>query len=507
VAEEFAVCTAGASLAVAATLIASASAVLLSLPLSFLLPGARLLRLPVLLCRATAMAAEEKTAARPQALVAAAIYREHEDSCREYLLVRDEGGAWTLPLGPIRVGESVLAAAARQVQTHTGAYWKEGLRFSPQALSTWETIRADGYRAAAPGSGLDSSLNPIISHDIVTVMLGFLPCSRSLEGGHELQWMSSEEIRTSATVVARGVRKALDRAKLLLGAGMLPPAEAVALEDQSNAGGTKEGVAPSAGSLEPPADAVYTSVDASEDPAVVAGVVPDAYTGTALGAAREAYCLRMSGEASASLKEVEAATIANLQLPQMTSSALSGHVLAMLVAITGSRRILEIGSYTGYSAIAMAEALPVWGQFETASCKIVCLDPFVDEAGAEAIFRDSVRKSGFESLIELRKVHASTGLKTLREESAEPFDFIFIDADKESQIEYYEDILGSGLLANKGVIVVDNTLWYSRVLRPREHQDETDRAVSDFNEHVRDDPRTRTVVLPVRDGLTLIQAV
>jgi caffeoyl-CoA O-methyltransferase len=85
-----------------------------------------------------------------------------------------------------------------------------------------------------------------------------------------------------------------------------------------------------------------------------------------------------------------------------------------------------------------------------------------------------------------------------------PFDLVFIDADKENQINYYEFILNNGLLSENGCICVDNTLWYSKVLTHKDHQDSTTAHIDLFNKHVTNDPRTHNVIVPVRDGLTII---
>ncbi|HZP56367.1 MAG TPA: class I SAM-dependent methyltransferase [Dehalococcoidia bacterium] len=172
------------------------------------------------------------------------------------------------------------------------------------------------------------------------------------------------------------------------------------------------------------------------------------------------------------------------------STMLSGHVegvfLQTIVAATGARRVLEIGMFTGFSALMMAAALPEDGRLVT--CDI---DPKAVEF-ATAYFR----RSEHGRKIEVRLGPALETLKTL----SGPFDVVFIDADKRNYLNYYEAALG--LLAPGGTIVVDNTLWSGEVLDPKE---DDARAISEFNARVRNDERVRAVLLTVRDGVTLIR--
>lgn len=246
----------------------------------------------------------------------------------------------------------------------------------------------------------------------------------------------------------------------------------------------------------------YTSIDAASDPEVVRDVAVDEYEGTALGTARHRYCATHSSPLSSTLEDVAARTRQHLELPQMLSSPLSAHLLQSLIRASRATRVLEIGTYTGYTAIAMAEALPPGG-------RVVCLDDFSDEPAAEPICRAAIAESPCGSRIELRKQSALTGLRELASARAAPFDLCFIDADKESQIAYVDMLLGSQasppLITEAGSIVVDNTLWYSRVLRPATRHDGTTAAIAAFNEHVLRDERLHVTMLPIRDGLTILQ--
>ncbi len=173
-------------------------------------------------------------------------------------------------------------------------------------------------------------------------------------------------------------------------------------------------------------------------------------------------------------------------LSRMLSGELEGTLLETLVAATGARRVLEIGMFTGFSALMMASALPDDGELIT--CDV---DP-----KAIAIARGFFERSPHRKKIEVREGPALDTIKTL--DGA--FDFIFIDADKENYINYYEAALP--LLAPNGLIAADNVLWSGRVLDPKE---ESDRAIVDFNDHVQSDSRVTNVMLSVRDGLTLIR--
>ena len=180
-------------------------------------------------------------------------------------------------------------------------------------------------------------------------------------------------------------------------------------------------------------------------------------------------------------------TRAKTTAPQMMVGRIEGQFLARLVRLSGAKRILELGTFTGYSSIAMASALPADGRIIT--CDV---DP-----EATAIARRYMDESGFGDKIELRLGPALDTIATLDG----PFDLVFIDADKPNYRAYYEAVLP--LLAENGLIIADNVLWSGRVLE--DDGDESTRAIKEFNEHVRADSRVVSVLLTVRDGMTLIQ--
>ncbi|MDE3095842.1 MAG: class I SAM-dependent methyltransferase [Chloroflexota bacterium] len=172
----------------------------------------------------------------------------------------------------------------------------------------------------------------------------------------------------------------------------------------------------------------------------------------------------------------------------MLSGQVEGTLLQALCAATGARRVLEIGTFTGFSALMMAAALPDDGELITCD-----LDP-----KAIALARSFFARSPDGHKITLVEGPALETMKTLRG----PFDVAFIDADKERYIAYYEAALP--LLAPRGLIAVDNVLWSGRVLDPKE---KSDRAIVAFNEHVQHDARVTNVLLSVRDGVMLVRKV
>jgi caffeoyl-CoA O-methyltransferase len=172
----------------------------------------------------------------------------------------------------------------------------------------------------------------------------------------------------------------------------------------------------------------------------------------------------------------------------MMVGPLEGRLLELLVWLSGARRVLEIGTFTGYSALSMAAALPPAGRIVT--CDI---DPDMT-----ALARRHIEASPFADRIDIRLGPALDTVATLDG----PFDLVFIDADKTNYANYYEATLPK--LAPGGIIVVDNVLWGGRVLAPGDQSDDT-LAIRAFNDLVRNDPRVTTVMLTVRDGVTIIR--
>jgi caffeoyl-CoA O-methyltransferase len=171
----------------------------------------------------------------------------------------------------------------------------------------------------------------------------------------------------------------------------------------------------------------------------------------------------------------------------MLTGPIEGRLLEFLVHASGARRVLELGTYSGYSSISMAAALPPGGRIDT--CE-------VDERHAD-VARRYIEEAGYADRI---TVHLGPALETIERLEGE-FDLVFIDADKPGYLAYYEALLPR--LSPNGLMAVDNTLWSGRVLEPDDS--ESTRAIVAFNEHVRNDRRAISVMLTVRDGLTLVR--
>ena len=201
----------------------------------------------------------------------------------------------------------------------------------------------------------------------------------------------------------------------------------------------------------------------------------------------EAYAVEHTTVLLDLFERLEAETREKTTAPQMMVGRLEGGFLAALVALTGAKRILELGTFTGYSSISMATALPDDGRIIT--CDV---DP-----DATSIARRYMDESGHGHKIEIRLGPALETIETLDG----PFDLVFIDADKPNYENYYEAVLPK--LADDGLLIADNVLWSGRVVEP--DGDESTQAIKAFNEHVRNDQRVTAVMLTVRDGMTLVR--
>ena len=202
----------------------------------------------------------------------------------------------------------------------------------------------------------------------------------------------------------------------------------------------------------------------------------------------EEYCLRHTSVGGKLLRELERYTQRHCADAQMLIGPHEGALLAILVRLTGARCVLEIGTFTGYSALCMAEALPAKGKLTTCEIKPERAD----------IARSFFARSPHGHKI---KIHLGPAIETLAGlPVSASFDFVFLDADKENYVNYYEAVLPC--LRPGGLIVADNVLWSGRVLAPKK---KSDRAVVRFNKHVRGDARAECVMLPVRDGVSLIR--
>jgi caffeoyl-CoA O-methyltransferase len=181
-------------------------------------------------------------------------------------------------------------------------------------------------------------------------------------------------------------------------------------------------------------------------------------------------------------------TRAKLDLPQMLTGAVEGRFLEALVWATAARRVLELGTYSGYSALSMAAALPDGG--EVVTCEVS--DEHADFA------QRHIDATPYRDRIRILRGPALESIATLDGQ----FDLVFVDADKANYVNYYEAVVPK--LADRGLIAADNTLWSGQVADP-EDDSETTARIRRFNDHVRADERVVSVMLTVRDGVTLIR--
>jgi caffeoyl-CoA O-methyltransferase len=179
---------------------------------------------------------------------------------------------------------------------------------------------------------------------------------------------------------------------------------------------------------------------------------------------------------------------------EMLSGHIEGQTLKMFVHMSGAKRILEVGMFTGYSALAMAEALPEDGYL--VACEV---DPYVANFATEC-FRESPHGDKI-------SVEVAPALETLAKlaDAGETFDLVFIDADKTEYTQYFRLLLDRDLVREGGFICVDNTLLQGQPYLPAKQRSVNGEAIARFNRLVADDPRVEQVLLPLRDGLTLIR--
>ena len=202
----------------------------------------------------------------------------------------------------------------------------------------------------------------------------------------------------------------------------------------------------------------------------------------------EKYCTDHSTPMGAIFEKLKDRTFQEMRAPHMQVGALEGTFLKLLVSCIQAKRILELGTFTGYSALAMAEAMPVGGELIT--CDI---DPV-----ATAVAQEFWNQSEHGKKIKLMMGPALETIASIEN----GLDFVFIDADKGNYINYWDACLLK--LRSGGLIVVDNVLWSGKVLNP---VDKSDHHIVSFNEHAKSDSRVKLVILPIRDGLLMAQKI
>ena len=203
------------------------------------------------------------------------------------------------------------------------------------------------------------------------------------------------------------------------------------------------------------------------------------------------YLLSVSVDESEVLQQLRAET-ATIDYSVMQISPEQGQFMSLLVKLTGAKRLLEIGTFTGYSSICLAEAMGADG-------RLICCD---DSAEWTAMAQKYWSLANLQDRITLELQAAGDTLQALLDDGqAGCFDFVFIDADKQNYPLYYEQSLT--LLRQGGLMAVDNTLWDGAVADPENTEPGT-RAIRRFNEMVKEDSRVDKSLVPIGDGLTLL---
>jgi len=201
-----------------------------------------------------------------------------------------------------------------------------------------------------------------------------------------------------------------------------------------------------------------------------------------------AYCEAHTSPESDLLRQLNRNTHAHVLRPRMLSGHLQGRFLSMIAHMVRPRRILEIGTYTGYSALCLAEGLADDGL-------LITLD---NNDELEDFARAYWNQSPYADRIDFRLGHAPDLIPTLDE----TFDLVFIDADKKNNSLYYDLVFDK--VRTGGIILVDNVLWSGKVATTGPKIDKDTQKVLEFNQKVHEDPRAEHVLLPIRDGLMMI---
>ena len=195
------------------------------------------------------------------------------------------------------------------------------------------------------------------------------------------------------------------------------------------------------------------------------------------------------------LHELDRETNLRVVAPRMISGHIQGQLLKMTVEMTGARRILEIGTFTGYSALCMAAGLPDGGELHT--CEVD------DEL-------EPLAQSFFDRSSHGGKIHMHIGSALdIAPALGMTFDMVFIDGDKREYPDYYRMLMGDNgspaLVGSGSILIADNILWYGKVVHEVAHNDRHTQALLEFNRMIREDSRVENVILPIRDGLNIIR--
>ncbi len=210
----------------------------------------------------------------------------------------------------------------------------------------------------------------------------------------------------------------------------------------------------------------------------------------------EKYIREHSTPRGAALEWIEKQTNIRTNHARMLSGAVQGRFLTMLVQMLGARKVLELGTFTGYSAVCLAMGLPEDGHLDTLEVN--------DEL--EDLVLEGFSRAGLSGKITLHIGDAVETLKRLSRDMhgvGDLYDMVYIDANKREYCEYYELVFG--MVRPGGFILADNVLWDGKVFEDPMPQDRQTLGISRFNDMVASDPRVDSVILPLRDGLNIIR--
>ncbi len=207
--------------------------------------------------------------------------------------------------------------------------------------------------------------------------------------------------------------------------------------------------------------------------------------------ALDQYIDNMSSPEDALLHELERETYLRVLNPRMISGHIQGKLLEMIVRMICPQRVLEIGTFTGYSALSMAAGLPDGGVIDT--CEV--------DDELEMMILDFFERSKYSENLRLHIGSALEIAPTL----GEVYDLVFIDGDKREYTAYYNMLFDNNLVKSGSWIMADNILWYGKVVETVAKGDKQTQGIIDFNAAVIADPRVENVILPIRDGINLIR--
>ncbi len=204
----------------------------------------------------------------------------------------------------------------------------------------------------------------------------------------------------------------------------------------------------------------------------------------------EQYIHDHTSEEDALLRELDRETNLRVVQPRMISGHIQGKLLELLVRMQRPERVLEIGTFTGYSALCIAAGLEAGAELHT-----IEVDDELEAFAAE--FFERSEHGG--------KIHQHIGSALdVAPAIGGRFDMVFIDGDKREYPAYYNMLFDRGLIGSGSILIADNILWSGKVVEPLHHNDKHTRALLEFNDMVQNDPRVENVIVPLRDGLTFI---